>query len=815
VKRIWLGFPLAVMTVAPLAQALTVAPVGTGLQVAPAPIATATATATSSATISEWQSQLVTGQPTVPFRIPLDMAVQAPLQPGQLVQAAYTPFTQPMSVMKNNAFGLLSNILAGAQTNFALGYQTIPVANTTPQHPSWESDGDAVYSCDEYVYKRYYDYKRFQEAAATCGGNPDCVYNLWVSTGEGGENRTMLARSAQQGAIAPTPGSLLDPSAGGPTCQIKNPMRNPSAISAFEQALLMAYSAGSPATSEQQAQFQQVQDYLYSSTFTSNPDCYPISGTRAAWHMQMHDQQATYGETMSHRAVIQQRIANVMSLLDAYNDAVFYYNQAVEAQDQRIVQACGGLVAPIPGQHPCTPQTPEFCKPPPPPSQACINARNSFPTAELDADEDAAVALSSALYAEYTNVDPITGVVDNGCLGINHNKCDWSPTMIGAEYLTAIDGAVSGDLANCDSVLGTDPPSPTLDGALKDVQGTSAPQAMDDEVDTYEGLADEAILVGDMRHKLAWLQTAPDTIHYDLFSSGPESWQIGGQFASAQYSQNAFWEVKGETNSGGKLCRLSGRVFGSANASATLLGGQLTVLDADLQIGAGELVADGGPSPADFNGFEFESHLTIGPYSIYSFPDTQVQSPTLNQTLAQEHWDQNIFTVDGQIYFVDLELSVDATADLSVSLTGTAPSIACQNVTDATENTFSIGANVTPTVSAQMVGTALVGALGTGVGVQGTIDLVSASLPINVNAGIGPDPSGADDLALVLNANASLDVTVLSGEFDAVECVLGDCAKQELFRWNGIPAYSAPNLWSLNDSFPLVVVQAAMQPGVD
>jgi len=760
-------------------------------------------------TISEWQQQVVTGQPTVPFRIPLGMAVQAPLQPGQLVQAAYTPFTGAMSVTKNNAYGLLSNVLAGAQANFALGYQAIPVANTTPQHPSWEADGDTVNSCDEYAYKRYYDYKRWQEAAATCGGNPDCVYNLWVSSGVGGEGRTMLARSALQGAISPAPGSLLDPSRGGPTCQVKNPMRTSASITSFENALLMAASAGSPATSAQQAQFQQVANYLYSSAFTSNSNCYPINGSRSPWHVQMHDQQATYGETMSHRAVIQQRIVNMMSLVDAYNVAVFNYNQAVEAQDKMIEQACGGLEQCPPTVCKCTPQTPQYCKAPPPPTQACINARNAFPYAQLKADEDAAVALSSALYAEYTNVDPITGAVDNGCLGINHNKCDWSPTMIGAEYLTAIDDSVSKDLAQCDSVIGTGSPSPQLDGALKYLDGSSAPPAIDDEVDTYNGLAETMVLVGDMKNKLSWLQTTPDTIHYDLFSA-PQSWSVGGQFAGAQYSQSAFWEVHGEKN-GSVLCRLSGRVYGAANASATLLGQGLTVLDASLQIGAGELVDGGAANPPDFNGFETESHLTIGGNSIYSFPDKQYQQAALNQTIAQEHWDQNIFTVDGQIYFVDLELSVGASADLSVALTGTAPTLNCANVTDATKNSFSLGANVTPSVSAQMVGTALVGALGTGVGVQGTIDLVTASLPINVNAGLGADPTGANDLALNLSAKASLNISVLSGEFDACECVLGQCATQELFRWNGIPAYSAPNLWSLNDSFPLDVVQLAMQ----
>ncbi len=802
VKRTWLAFPVIVIAFASSADALTRA--GTTPPPASSPASSTTPT------IAQWQSQLVNGLPTVPFVVPIDLPVQAPLQPGQIVNAAYTPFSAPMQVSKNNAYGLLSNILAGAQSNFGQGYQTIPVANTAPQHPAWEADGYAATTCDEFAYKRYYDYRRFQEAAATCGGNPDCVYNLWASTGPGGWSHTLLARSGRQGAISPVPGSVLDPGPGVTMQQLKNPMRDPNNVASFLSALQLATEAGSPATSAQQAAFTQLNNYLSSPTFANNPAYYPITGSRAAWHVQMFNQQQQYGETSSERALIQQRIVNVTSLVDAYNAAVSNYNAASAAWNQAIIQACGGLTAPNTGNPNllCTPQTPQYCNKKTTVSQACTNARNDVPTAQLNAEENAAVALATALYREYTNLDPVSGAPDNGCLGVNHNKCDWSPSLIGPEYLTSIDAAVQKDLSYCDGIVGTGT-TDQLNGALQQAEHSSTAVATDDEVDTYNALVAVGVEAHAFRTELDFLQTDPDTIHYDLFS-GPQSWSVGGDFASASYSQNAFWEVHGKKNAQNKLCRVSGRVYGSANASAKVLGQSITVIDADLQIGAGELVNNGGAT-SDYAGFETESHLTIGPYSIYSFPDSKPTGKSLNENLAHQHFDQNIVTVQGQIYLVNLVLQVDAVADVDVSLTGSAPTLDCASVSDASQNAFNIGANVTPSVSAQMVGTALVGALGTGVGVQGTVDLVTAALPINVNAGIGPDASGAGELALNFDANASLDISVLSGEVDTVECIVMECAKQELFRWNGIPAYSAPNLWNLKDSFSLIAVQTALQ----
>jgi hypothetical protein len=763
--------------------------------VALVPIAARTAHAQSAAdpTVQAWQAQYANPSQTTTFRIPTDMPVASPLVPGEQVTAAYTPFTSPMPVTKNNAAGLFGSILTNAALNQTQGFAFIPTANTAPLYPQYESDGDAVSSCDEWVYKKYYGYRRFQDAAATCGGNPDCIYNLWASTATPGENLVLAPRSGLATVMTPYPTSTLDPAPTqypqiATTQQLKNPFRDPATVAAFNQALEMATgNYAGISTAAQVASYEAVAQYLSSKTFTSSSPYYTIQGARMPWHVQMHNQQQSYQTNMLDRALVQKRTANMQTLLWAYDNAVASDNAAYEAWDAAVIRACGAVYTPAPGQHPCTPTNP--CTPPPTPSPLCVQLRKETP--EPKASEAAAPLLAEALVAEFNNVDRVTGAIDNGCLGVNHNKCDWSPTMVAKEYLTTLDSQVAADTSMCDGTLGTSPASD-----LEQLPGQS--MATTDEVYFGQALVAEAADVAQARSELSWSKTANDTIHYDLFD-GDSSWSVGGSIAGASYSQQAFWEVKGE-KSNGALCRLSGRIVGSANASGSVLGQSFTMLDADVQVGVGEMAADA----SDYSGYDAESHLRIGGYSVYDFPE-QTQTGTLNEVLANVQYTDTLVDIPGQISWVSLDLKVDVNAGVSVSLTGTAPG-AC--VAGVTTSPYSLGVAVTPSIGASAIGTALVGALGTGVGIQGTVDVLTASLPISVNTGFGPNSSG--EVNLSLNANASLDLDVLSGEIDVAECVFGDCATQELYRWNGIPAYSDV-LWNKSYTFPLLVVQNAFE----
>jgi hypothetical protein len=818
-NRKWLLLPLAVTMASP-ALALTPAtltPVSSPKPVAvptpvsnPTPVATGastTTTTTSSAgpTVAEWQALYAATPQTTPFRIPADMPVSGyGLAPGALVTAAYVPFTGTMALTKNNAYGLLSSLLTSAVAVQNLGAAVIPVANTAPQDP-YENDGDAIQSCDEWVYKKYYDYRRFQDAAATCGGQPDCVYNLWAQTTVPGESFAMAPKSGIAWAMVPYPTSTLDPEPfvspqTGTQQQLKNPFRDPTTVTQLELALQFANEGtGSSGVTP----YGTVLGYLQSATFTASSPYYTITGARAAWHKQMHDQQATYGENMADRADIAARTANMETLLAAFNAGNAQDSANYEAWEARVIAACGGLVEAPPGLHPCTPTNPNACKPPPPPSPACTRARESEPGMPLSIA--AGTALGNALVAEYNHLDRVTGVVDNGCLGVNHNKCDWSPAMIAQEYLTTLDAQVAADTQSCDSFFGTAP--------VSSLNATKS-GATSDEVLFTVALEEAQSAVAAERESLTWSQTAPDTIRYDMFG-GPQSWNVGGSVASASYSQQAFWELTGQKNksagaSAGTLCGLSGRIYGSANAGGSVFGANFTLLDTDLQLGVGETVNPDGGAAATPGQYTYESHLTVasetGPQSIYSV--TGNGTGQFNEPIANYNDTETVIDIPGQISWLSLDLKVNVVVGVSVSLNGNSSTAACGTVSNPENIEYSLGANVTPSVSAQAVGTALVGALGTGVGVQGTVDVLTVSLPINLTTALGFGSDGNVDV--ILNANASLSLDVLSGELDTAECVFGDCATQQLFSWNGIPAFNDV-LWNTTQQVPVIEMQNVFQ----
>ena len=797
----WLLFPLA-LTMASPALALTPAaliPVSN-----PTPVSTGSTTTTTSSsgpTVAEWQALYAATPQTTQFRIPADMPVSGyGLSPGAEVTAAYSPFTGTVALTKNNAYGLLSTLLTSAVAVQNLGAAVIPVANTAPQDP-YETDGYEIQSCDEWVYKKYYDYRRFQDAAATCGGQPDCVYNVWALTAVPGESFDMAPKSGVAWTLVPYPTSSLDPEPfvspqTGTQQQLKNPFRDPTTVTQLELALQFAMEGtGSTGVTA----YGTVLGYMQGTTFTGSSPYYTITGARAAWHTQMHAQQATYGENMADRADIAARTANMESLLGAFNGANAADSANYEAWEKRVIAVCGGLVAPIPGQNPCTPTNPSGCKATPPPSAACNAAREEEPGMPLSVA--AGTTLGNALVTEYKHLDRVTGVVDNGCLGVNHNKCDWSPAMIAQEYLTTLDSQVAADTQSCDSFFGTAP--------VSSLNATKA-GATSDEWDFTLALADAQSLVTELRDTLTWSQTAPDTVRYDMFG-GPQSWNVGGSVASASYTQQAFWEVTGQKNkSTDTLCSLSGRIYGSANAGGSVFGVNFTLLDTDLQVGVGETVNPTGNAAATPGSYTYESHLTVatetGNQSIYAVSGGATGE--FNQPLANFNDTETVIDIPGQISWLSLDLKVNVVVGVSVSISGNAPTAACSTVTNPESIIYALGANVTPSVSAQAVGTALVGALGTGVGVQGTVDVLTVALPINLTTAVGVGSDGNVDV--ILNANASLSLDVLSGELDTAECVLGDCATQQLFSWNGIPAFN-DMLWNTTEQVPVIEMQNVFQ----
>src|SRR5262249_27526096 len=69
-----------------------------------------------------------------------------------------------------------------------LGVSTFGLAaKLAPMHPDWESNGGAITAgrsrgCAEYVYEKWYDVDRFEDAAASCLNDYACIYGVGMAT---------------------------------------------------------------------------------------------------------------------------------------------------------------------------------------------------------------------------------------------------------------------------------------------------------------------------------------------------------------------------------------------------------------------------------------------------------------------------------------------------------------------------------------------------------------------------------------------------------------------------------------------------------
>ncbi len=72
-----------------------------------------------------------------------------------------------------------------------------PDPKTFVAHPSWEANVNAIESCEEYVYEKYYDWQRFQDAVFLCKGDYSCIYDVaFVMGGAPGIASRMLKSKA-------------------------------------------------------------------------------------------------------------------------------------------------------------------------------------------------------------------------------------------------------------------------------------------------------------------------------------------------------------------------------------------------------------------------------------------------------------------------------------------------------------------------------------------------------------------------------------------------------------------------------------------
>ena len=80
---------------------------------------------------------------------------------------------------------------------------TVNTAKNAHRNKNWENNGQKIATCEEYAYENYYDFMRFEDAAAACKGNKRCVFDVAYLPGNPGiANRTLKRRDGKPLAIA-------------------------------------------------------------------------------------------------------------------------------------------------------------------------------------------------------------------------------------------------------------------------------------------------------------------------------------------------------------------------------------------------------------------------------------------------------------------------------------------------------------------------------------------------------------------------------------------------------------------------------------
>ncbi len=146
------------------------------------------------------------------------------VQPPEWVNDKFTPYVPGQAASwTGRGTGLVAK---RERERFALGKQYTPTMNLdalkNAATAQYESDGNEVHSCDEYVYKYYYDWNRFEDAAAACGKDYGCVADVGLGNragpkiaGKAGVGNGLRQKSPTQGTKhGPMPGSQYDFVAG-------------------------------------------------------------------------------------------------------------------------------------------------------------------------------------------------------------------------------------------------------------------------------------------------------------------------------------------------------------------------------------------------------------------------------------------------------------------------------------------------------------------------------------------------------------------------------------------------------------------------
>ena len=710
---------------------------------------------------------------------------------GLLTPAAFVPYDQAAitgGVTSDFSYGTVIH----SSALDALGSDTLETLGRSARldsfHPEWElasADGTKIATCEEFVWKKYYDYERFREAAATCKSDDECLYQLAVLPSTPGLGMPQLrsgdaARSNTAVQVRPFIGGPESGAVTAPEDRPKNEFFSIPLVQFAGRLALYADGATSLAISN------------------AAPPPYHITD-RFQWHEDMHAAHQSYALTHAEYEEMEPRRKAIVPLLQRFSDlkASLPATTVFAIMNPKSIVKCPPKKPP-PAWPPSTGDGDPYT-----PMLPCSSGPTTYP-ADSAAGQLVVVAdqIVELLVAEWKHTSPRTGLVDHGCLDPASTRCDWSPKMM-REYLHLFQSEKEHDFQRCVQQTGNSFPSaypPISDANRADWHG----------VETYLATAKDEI--EKQTKDLPWRNdnSLGDQIGITK-SIGDPKW------FGANFDGGVDWSVSFKSADFGgatRICAAQGKAGGHLKADAHVLFAGLNIVDGEVSAHAGQ----GGDPQAYTN-----AHLRILESWIIGadpnrFTPVVEQAAAFNVASDPQSW--KLADVQTTI-FVPFPVTVGAGADLSLGWalhgSGSAPQ-GCSSEHPA----FQLQGSFSPTAAVRARAWGAIGAswgpFGADAGVEGDVTLVQAGLPVQVTIGLSDKtlPSGAPGVfypSLTLDTSTRLDLTLLSGEVKAfAEICEFVCFRKEvhLFGWDGIH-FGADVFPPLHKSWALQAVQGAKQ----
>lgn len=387
----------------------------------------------------------------------------------------------------------------------------------------------------------------------------------------------------------------------------------------------------------------------------------------------------------------------------------------------------------------------------------------------------------------------LTHARDAGCLNMSATTaCDWSPELFAEQLRGQFATERERDLQTCMEKTGDD----FSPGAMiHDPGAFGVPFAipgLDYASDSEAVRAFFAIYDLYVRDYLDFTpepgsvtEPAKGFWKYDKKAYGSDDWNVG-------YEYKVGWGL--QKNSGAKLglCDTDLRVQGMAKATAELAGKTIQIIDGDNSLTSQDGV------------FHAHSHLEILGKKIYDPIDdwkSEVTYKPVNfKLVAKPSYAATIVIV---FVPVTIEVGVAGEAGLAAEITGSLER-ACPSAGPATLE-ISATAGLTPFIHVSGFGSVGVGVKGFQAKLQVDLDLLNLDVPFSVTAKLAPTTASLSSLQFTALVKLDLHLKTLSGRVRGILETFWKNYSTTIFEWRGIEAVNETG-WSREWKIPVASV---------